>query len=326
MCAVGRAPPRRVQPLDRPQPRWAPGQRREHELHRLPWPERGAMEFISPTNPADPTVNPSIVDPRQALASSSSLGARPSNSKHPLWKSAEPDAPTSHHWRMPVRHCRRPARGCGAVDIFRVRRACRTATPGSTRPPRRSIIAEKLGAVCSRAPCRLARGLLLVPWAIIFGRTSSLRTAAGHVVLAPAGPENYAQRTRPEYLPAFANSPVTRRSRRFLASRARLPDRLRISPDGGRARSSCASSVILPFRRATSIRTYPESPARNVVLNGSSRRSAHDEPAHPPEAPVPHRAAVRRALGRTVGQITARRIHVACAAPSSPRRPAPPQA
>src|SRR4051812_23410686 len=46
----------------------------------------------------------------------------------------------------------------------------------------------------------------LVPLVIVFVVSLGTRDATGHLLLERLGLQNYAQVTRPEYLPAFANS------------------------------------------------------------------------------------------------------------------------
>ena len=89
--------------------------------------------------------------------------------------------------------------------------AARTADPpGLPLVVRRSLrvrARDKAGAVALVLPgVAWLAVFFLVPLLIILIFSLGTKDAAGHVVLDHLGLQNYAQATRPEYLPAFANS------------------------------------------------------------------------------------------------------------------------
>jgi spermidine/putrescine transport system permease protein len=133
-----------------------------------------------------------------------------------------------------------------------------TATPRlDAARPRRSIVAEKLGAVVLVAPGVVWLALFfLVPLAIIFVVSLGTKDAAGHVVLARLGLQNYAQATRPEYLPAFANSLRYAAITTVLSIGLGYPIAYWISRYGGRRKILLLILVMLPFWTSYLIRTY----------------------------------------------------------------------
>jgi spermidine/putrescine transport system permease protein len=130
--------------------------------------------------------------------------------------------------------------------------------PGlDARRPRRSVAAEKLGAVVLVAPGVAWLALFfLVPLAIIFIVSLGTKDAAGHVVLARLGLQNYAQATRPEYLPAFANSLRYAAITTVLSIGLGYPIAYWISRYGGRRKILLLILVMLPFWTSYLIRTY----------------------------------------------------------------------
>jgi len=133
-----------------------------------------------------------------------------------------------------------------------------TVTPGiDAGRPRRSVIAEKLGAVVLVAPGVVWLAVFfLVPLAIIFVVSLGTKDAAGHVVLARLGLQNYAQATRPEYLPAFANSLRYAAITTVLSIGLGYPIAYWISRYGGRRKILLLILVMLPFWTSYLIRTY----------------------------------------------------------------------
>ena len=131
-------------------------------------------------------------------------------------------------------------------------------TPGiDTGRPRRSVIAEKLGAVVLVAPGVVWLAVFfLVPLAIIFVVSLGTKDAGGHVVLARLGLQNYAQATRPEYLPAFANSLRYAAITTVLSIGLGYPIAYWISRYGGQRKILLLILVMLPFWTSYLIRTY----------------------------------------------------------------------
>jgi spermidine/putrescine transport system permease protein len=137
--------------------------------------------------------------------------------------------------------------------------------------PRRSIVAEKLGAVVLVAPGVVwLAAFFLVPLAIIFVVSLGTKDAAGHVVLDRLGFQNYAQATRPEYLPAFANSLRYAAITTLLSIGLGYPIAYWISRYGGRRKILLLILVMLPFWTSYLIRTYAWMIVLrdNGVLNG----------------------------------------------------------
>ena len=145
--------------------------------------------------------------------------------------------------------------------------AATTATPHSlaTRgePPvavhrsRRNRIQSRLGSVILVAPGVVwLIAFFLVPLAIIFVFSLGTRDAAGHVILDHLGFQNYVKATRPEYLPAFANSLRYAAITTILSIAIGYPIAYWISRYGGRRKILLLILVMLPFWTSYLIRTY----------------------------------------------------------------------
>jgi spermidine/putrescine transport system permease protein len=96
----------------------------------------------------------------------------------------------------------------------------------------------------------------LAPLAIIFVVSLASRDPAGHVSLANLGLQNYAQATRPEYLPAFGNSLRYAAVTTVLSIVIGYPIAYWISRYGGRRKALLLVLVMLPFWTSYLIRTY----------------------------------------------------------------------
>jgi spermidine/putrescine transport system permease protein len=122
----------------------------------------------------------------------------------------------------------------------------------------------------------------LVPLAIIFVVSLGTRDASGNnVVLDHLGLQNYGEATRPEYLPAFANSVRYALVTTVLALGLGYPIAYWISRYGGRRKVLLLILVMLPFWTSYLIRTYAWMIILrdNGVLNGILRAvGLTDEP------------------------------------------------
>ena len=127
-------------------------------------------------------------------------------------------------------------------------------TPGATS--RRLV--DRLGALVLVAPGVVWLALFfLVPLGIIFVVSLGSRDpATGHVVLDHLGFANYAKATRPEYLPAFANSLRYAAITTVLSIVIGYPIAYWISQRGGRQKILLLILVMLPFWTSYLIRTY----------------------------------------------------------------------
>jgi len=96
----------------------------------------------------------------------------------------------------------------------------------------------------------------LVPIAFIFVVSLGTKDAGGHVVLSHLGPQNYVQATRPEYVPAFANSLRYAGITTILSIAIGYPIAYWISRYGGRRKILLLILVMLPFWTSYLIRTY----------------------------------------------------------------------
>ena len=115
---------------------------------------------------------------------------------------------------------------------------------------------------------RLSGGLLVVPgiaWLlaffllpllIIFVVSFGTKDATGHVVLTDLGFQNYLEATKPEFLPAFANSVRYSLLTTVLSLVVGYPIAFWISRFGGRHKILLLILVMLPFWTSYLIRTY----------------------------------------------------------------------
>jgi len=127
-------------------------------------------------------------------------------------------------------------------------------------------------AVASEPPIslrsRLSGGLLVVPgvaWLLVFFLVPLLiifvvsfgsKDATGHVVLTNPGLQNYIEATKPEFLPAFANSLRYSLLTTILSLAIGYPIAYWISRHGGRRKILLLILVMLPFWTSYLIRTY----------------------------------------------------------------------
>ncbi len=115
---------------------------------------------------------------------------------------------------------------------------------------------------------RLSGGLLVVPgvaWLLVFFLVPLLiifvvsfgsKDATGHVVLTDPGLQNYIEATKPEFLPAFANSLRYSLLTTILSLAIGYPIAYWISRHGGRHKILLLILVMLPFWTSYLIRTY----------------------------------------------------------------------
>jgi len=96
----------------------------------------------------------------------------------------------------------------------------------------------------------------LFPLAIIVVVSFGSVDPAGHVTLAQPGLQSYAQATRPEYLPAFANSIRYALITTVLSLAIGYPVAYWISRYGGERKTLLLILVMLPFWTSYLIRTY----------------------------------------------------------------------
>jgi len=139
--------------------------------------------------------------------------------------------------------------------------AARTADPpAAALVVRRSLrvrARDKAGAVALVLPgVAWLAVFFLVPLLIILIFSLGTKDAAGHVVLDHLGLQNYAQATRPEYLPAFANSLRYAVITTILSIALGYPIAYWISRYGGERKVLLLILVMLPFWTSYLIRTY----------------------------------------------------------------------
>jgi len=96
----------------------------------------------------------------------------------------------------------------------------------------------------------------LAPLVIILVVSLGTRDTGGHITLANPGLQNYIQATRPEYLPAFANSLRYAGITTLLSILIGYPIAYWISRFGGRRKILLLILVMLPFWTSYLIRTY----------------------------------------------------------------------
>ena len=147
--------------------------------------------------------------------------------------------------------------------------------PPLVRRPLAVRAREKVGAFALVLPGVAWLALFfLVPLVIIFVVSLGTRDASGNnVVLDHLGFQNYADATRPEYLPAFANSVRYAFVTTVLALGLGYPIAYWISRYGGRRKVLLLILVMLPFWTSYLIRTYAWMIILrdNGVLNGILR-------------------------------------------------------
>jgi spermidine/putrescine transport system permease protein len=142
------------------------------------------------------------------------------------------------------------------------------STPAARR---RSL--DRIGALVLVAPgVAWLVAFFLVPLGIIFIVSLGTRDpTTGHVILDHLGFGNYAKATRPEYLPAFANSLRYAAITTVLSIVIGYPIAYWISRQGGRRKILLLILVMLPFWTSYLIRTYAWMIILrdNGVLNGA---------------------------------------------------------
>lgn len=127
--------------------------------------------------------------------------------------------------------------------------------PSSPQPGR--PLAERLvGAVLVLPGVAWLGVFFLVPLVIIMVVSLGSVDATGHVTLADPGLRNYAEATRPEYLPAFLNSLRYAAITTILSIVIGYPIAYWIARYGGSRKTLLLILVMLPFWTSYLIRTY----------------------------------------------------------------------
>ena len=146
--------------------------------------------------------------------------------------------------------------------------------PLAVHRSRRARVTSRLGAAVLVAPGVVWLALFfLVPLGIIFIVSLGTRDATGNILLDNPGLQNYARATRPEYLPAFANSLRYALITTILSIALGYPIAYWISRYGGQRKVLLLILVMLPFWTSYLIRTYAWMIILrdNGVLNGILR-------------------------------------------------------
>ena len=99
-------------------------------------------------------------------------------------------------------------------------------------------------------------GFFLAPLLIIFVVSFGSNDSTGHITLANPGLQNYVEATKPEFLPAFANSVRYSLLTTILSLGIGYPIAYWISRHGGRHKVLLLILVMLPFWTSYLIRTY----------------------------------------------------------------------
>jgi len=129
--------------------------------------------------------------------------------------------------------------------------------PALRRTARRASILERLTGLVFVLPGVVWLAIFfLAPLVIILVVSLGTRDPAGHVSFASPGLQNYLQATRPEYLPAFANSLRYAGITTVLSILIGYPIAYWISRYGGRRKILLLILVMLPFWTSYLIRTY----------------------------------------------------------------------
>ena len=121
-------------------------------------------------------------------------------------------------------------------------------------PP--SIWARLSGRRARPTRRRWLLAFFLLPLLIIFVVSFGSKDATGHVVLNDLGLRNYIEATKPEFLPAFANSVRYSLLTTILSLVIGYPIAFWISRFGGRHKILLLILVMLPFWTSYLIRTY----------------------------------------------------------------------
>jgi spermidine/putrescine transport system permease protein len=122
--------------------------------------------------------------------------------------------------------------------------------------PRISLRARLSGGLLVAPGVVWLLAFFLLPLLIIFVVSFGSRDATGHVVLTDLGLRNYIEATKPEFLPAFANSLRYSLLTTVLSLLIGYPIAYWISRHGGRHKILLLILVMLPFWTSYLIRTY----------------------------------------------------------------------
>jgi spermidine/putrescine transport system permease protein len=126
-----------------------------------------------------------------------------------------------------------------------------------TRSLARASLVDRIAGLAFVLPGVVWLGIFfLAPLVIILVVSLGARDAAGHVTLAAPSLDNYLRATRPEYLPAFANSLRYAAITTVLSIAIGYPIAYWISRYGGRRKILLLILVMLPFWTSYLIRTY----------------------------------------------------------------------
>jgi spermidine/putrescine transport system permease protein len=127
-----------------------------------------------------------------------------------------------------------------------------TTSTGGRRP-----LSERIAGLVFVAPGVVWLAIFfLAPLVMILVVSLGTRDATGHVTLANPGLQNYIQATRPEYIPAFANSLKYAAITTILSILIGYPIAYWISRYGGNRKVLLLILVMLPFWTSYLIRTY----------------------------------------------------------------------
>ncbi len=129
-------------------------------------------------------------------------------------------------------------------------------TPVAGRPLRTRLARHLPGAILVAPGVLWLAIFFLAPLAIIFIVSLAERDAASRLVFDSLDFENYAQATRPEYIPAFLNSIRYAGITTILSIGIGYPIAYWISRYGGRRKVLLLILVMLPFWTSYLIRTY----------------------------------------------------------------------
>ena len=131
------------------------------------------------------------------------------------------------------------------------------ASANLARSIARASLLDRLAGLAFVLPGIVWLGIFfLAPLVIILVVSLGARDAGGHVTLANLGLDNYLRATRPEYLPAFANSLRYAAITTVLSIAIGYPIAYWISRYGGRRKVLLLILVMLPFWTSYLIRTY----------------------------------------------------------------------
>ncbi len=129
-------------------------------------------------------------------------------------------------------------------------------SPAAAARPVRSIRARLSGGLLVLPGVGWLLAFFLLPLLIIFVVSFGSKDATGHVVLNDLGLRNYIEATKPEFLPAFANSVRYSFLTTVLSLVIGYPIAYWISRHGGRHKVLLLILVMLPFWTSYLIRTY----------------------------------------------------------------------